>query len=391
VVELRCAADGPCNERLAVRHTKVIRLPRYLEVVNTMPMELALWRVDGQPARLAHTGAPLERTLEDLIERDPDILGEPLLIVGRQVSTAHGKIIDLLAIDGDAQLHAIELKRDKTPREATAQALDYGSWIQDLTYDEVADIFSRYRTEQSFEQAFTDRFGFAPPDEINSSHVLTIVASDMDAATERILTYLAGYQVPINVAIFRYFVDAERAYLARTWLLPEVMTSEPGTHPRSTREPWNGQDWYVAFGEESGTRSWDDARRYGFVSAGGGEWYTRSLRTLPVGGRVFVYIPKAGYVGVGTIVGEARPFDDAVLTVDGDDLKMTELDLVGGYRHPGGGPERDEYIVPVAWIKTVDRSSAIQEKGMFANQNSACKLRNRFTLETLTRRFNLDV
>ena len=34
-----------------------------------MPMELALWRVDGQPTRLSHTGAPLERTLEDLIER----------------------------------------------------------------------------------------------------------------------------------------------------------------------------------------------------------------------------------------------------------------------------------------------------------------------------------
>ena len=69
---------------------------------------------------------------------------------------------------------------------------------------------------------------------------------------------------------------------------------------------------------------------------------------------------------------------------------MTDLDLVGGYRHPGGGPEHAEYIVPVEWITTVDRADAVREKGLFANQHSACKLRNRFTLETLTRRFQLD-
>ncbi|WP_328501118.1 hypothetical protein OG828_12045 [Streptomyces sp. NBC_00457] len=39
---------------------------------------------------------PLESRLEELIEADPAMLGRPLLLVGRQVSTAHGKFIDLL-------------------------------------------------------------------------------------------------------------------------------------------------------------------------------------------------------------------------------------------------------------------------------------------------------
>ena len=69
---------------------------------------------------------------------------------------------------------------------------------------------------------------------------------------------------------------------------------------------------------------------------------------------------------------------------------MTELDLVGRYRHEGQTPDRDEYVVPANWIKTLGQSDAIQEKGLFANQHSACKLRNRFTLDTLTRRFGLD-
>jgi hypothetical protein len=354
-------------------------------------MELGLWRVDGQPVRLGHVGVPLEKELEDLIERDPDILGEPLLIIGRQVPTAHGKVVDLLAVDGDGVLHAIELKRDRTPREAAAQALDYGSWLQELTHEDVLGLFEGYRQGATFEQAFADRFGAAPPEEINTSHVLTIVASDVDAATERIIAYLAGYQVPINVAMFRYFVDEGRRYLARTWLLPETHTAEvAGARRRGAREPWNGQDWYVSFGDESGIRSWDDARRYGFVSAGGGEWYSRSLRALPVGGRVFVHIPRIGYVGVGSVTGEAVSFDDAVLIVGEHQRKMTDLDLAARYRHSGTGADIDEYVVPVTWIKTLDRNEAIREKGLFANQHSACKLRNRFTLETLRRRFALS-
>jgi hypothetical protein len=48
-----------------------------------------------------------------------------------------------------------------------------------------------------------------------------------------------------------------------------------------------------------------------------------------------------------------------------------------------------EYLVRVDWIKTVPLDQAIWEKGMFANQNSACKLRSSFTIERLVDRFGL--
>jgi len=51
--------------------------------------------------------------------------------------------------------------------------------------------------------------------------------------------------------------------------------------------------------------------------------------------------------------------------------------------------ELAEYLVRVEWIRTVDREKAIWDKGMFANQNSACKLTNKFTLERLIERFDL--
>lgn len=57
------------------------------------------------------------------------MLGETLLIVGRLVPTAHGGVIDLLAIDETAAVNVIEPKRDKTPLDVTAQTLDYGSLV----------------------------------------------------------------------------------------------------------------------------------------------------------------------------------------------------------------------------------------------------------------------
>lgn len=358
-----------------------------------MPLEIGMWRVDGPTRRMAAAAMPLESRLEELIESDPAILGEPVLFIGRQVPTAQGKYIDLLAVDAGGNLHVLELKRDRTPRDVVAQVLDYGSWAETLTHQQVLAIFEDYRPDVAFEEAFSERFGASPPDELNSEQTLTIVASDVDPATARIVEYLARFAVPVNVLFFRYFVDDGREYLARTWLVDDnrVGRSDGVKAAKGRREPWNGQDWYVSFGEDSQRRSWDDARKYGFVSAGGGVWYSRTLRGLPVGARVFVYIPGGGgYVGVGEVSGEAMRFDEAVLEVDGVPTEMTELPLTGSYQHTRDVDDNDEYIVPVEWSVTVDRSDAVWEKGFFANQNTACKLRNRFTLDGLVRRFGLD-
>ncbi|EXG82376.1 endonuclease NucS domain-containing protein [Cryptosporangium arvum] len=360
-----------------------------------MPVEIALWRADTDPpSRLAPTGVPLESQLEQLIETDPAILGEPLLLIGRQVPTGYGTFIDLLAVDAEGGLHVLELKRARTPREVVAQTLDYGSWVVGLSHSDVHEVFAGYRPGLPFEAAFAERFGAAPPDELNTRQHLTIVASDIDPATERIVSYLnTGFAVPVNVLFFRYFTDADRSYLARTWLLddaPSIGGRPTGTR-RGTREEWNGQDWYVAFGEEAGSRNWDDARSYGFVSAGGGTWFTKTLRALPVGARIFVHIPKNGYVGVGIVAGPAQTSTDAVLTINLDRQQFTDLALQGSYRLGEPiDPDHAEYIVPVEWIHTRDRDQAIWQRGMFANQNSACKLRNQFTLDALSRAFGLE-
>jgi hypothetical protein len=338
---------------------------------------------------------PLESKLEGLIEADPSMLGQALMLIGRQVPTGFGTYIDLLAIDSEGTVHVLELKRDRTPRDVIAQALDYGSWVTGLGHEEVLNLYAAYRPGHVFEQDFADFFGADPPETLNGAHRLTVIAADLDAATERILQYLnAGFGVPVNVVFFRYYTDGDRQYLARTWLLDEAdtVTVAGGGKRSGTKEAWNGTDWYVSFGEESTIRNWDDAQRYGFVSAGGGSWFSKTLRGLPLGARVAACIPKLGYVGIGEVIGEAQPFDDAVIILDGAPAQLAQQPLQASYEHKNADPSDDpaEYVVPVKWLATRPREQAVWRKGMFANQNSACKLRNRYTLDVLSEEFGID-
>lgn len=362
-----------------------------------MTLEVGLWRADGQSLRrLSPSGIALESQLEDYIEADPNLLGERLLLVGRQVPTEHGGFIDLLAVDADGNVHVIELKRDKTPRDVVAQTLDYGSWVAGLNHPEVVEIFENYRPELAFDAAFAEFFGTDAPDELNAEQVFTIVAAAVDAATERIVRFLhESFNVPVNVVFFRHFNDHGASYLARTWLVSQEAEATPRSTPKAqrTREPWNGHDWYVSFGEIPGGRVWEDARKFGFVSAGGDTWYSRTLKNLPIGARIFACIPKSGYVGVGTVAGESIRFSDAIVTVDGVEQKLADLPLDGNYQHnpTGDTGETAEYVVPIDWETTVPVSGAIWRTGMFANQNSACKLRKQFTVDTVVAALNLDL
>lgn len=362
-----------------------------------MPLEFGIWRVDEQTTKLEPSRLAQEAHLEKAIENDIGLIDSNLLLIGRQVATDYGKKIDLLAINTDGDLVVIEIKRDRTPREIVAQTLDYASWILRLSYDEITEIHGAYVQHRGlpptpFEEAFEEAFGTNPPDTLNEKHKLLIVASELDDATERIISYLANpYGVPINVAFFRYFHDAGRDYLARAWLIdPSEMDSGREGSTAKARQPWNGQDFYAAFGV-SETRAWKDAQRYGFISAGGGKWYIQTLSQLTRGKRVFVHIPGEGYVGVGEVLEAVQPLEEFHVDVNGARVPILEAPHEAPQIDKfAGDPERVEHFVRVKWIATRPRDGAIWKKGFFANQNTVCKLRNRYTLETLVEQFGLD-
>ena len=274
-----------------------------------------------------------------------------------------------------------------------AQALDYASWIENLSYEQIAEIYAEKNDGSKFEAGFDDAFGASPPENVNESHRIIVVASDLDPSTERILNYLnSNFGVPINTVFFRYFQDKSNEYLTRTWLIDpqEAEARATKTAPKKRQEPWNGRDFYVSLGEYSGT-NWDDCRRYGFICGSGGRWYTQTLDLLEPGNRVFVNIPKRGYVGVGVVKEKSCPVKDFRVKVGGKLIPILKAPLIAKEMGKNANDlETCPYLVRVEWIKAVTREEAYWEKGLFAIQHTACRLRNQFTIEKLTQHFGLD-
>ncbi|CAI1817812.1 Uncharacterised protein [Serratia fonticola] len=305
-----------------------------------------------------------------------------------------------MAIAPDASLILIEIKRDRTPREVVAQALDYASWVDDLTADRLSQIYEKFSSGGNLGEAFKQRFNIELEEEsINKSHQIIIVAAELDPSTERIVDYLSKNGISINVLFFKVFQHGDEQFLSRAWLIDPSETqtnaaqATAGTSANA-KEPWNGE-FYVSFGDPQ-SRSWEEARRYDFISAGGGSWYSQTLKQLQPGDRVWVKIPATGYVGVGLVQSAVEPANSFTInTEDGEKLAIDVLKHRELYRQNADDPDKSEYFVPVKWLETRAEHEAVNEVGFFGNQNTVCKPtapKWRHTIEKLKRYFrNWDV
>ena len=178
-----------------------------------------------------------ESRLENWLKKDISILDSDLLVIGSQVLTDFGGYIDLLCIDSLGDIVVVELKKDKTPRDTVAQALDYASWVVDLSYERVMEIANQY-LKKPFADVFQNKFETELPESVNTNHKIVVVASKIDQKSERIISYLSNaYGVNINAATFQYFKTTEGIkLLTRVFLIePERVDSNSKSKGSSKR------------------------------------------------------------------------------------------------------------------------------------------------------------
>jgi len=349
---------------------------------------------------LPATVLPEESWLEEIIEKNIELLDSGWLVIGRQVKTDNGKFLDLLCMDQNENLIVVELKKNKTPREVTAQVIEYASYMAEESSNRISEIYQEYSEKYlgekvSLDKAFYAKFNINFQDELidqkdrdgKKNVKMVIVAAEMDNSTEHIIRFLRDiYDVNIDILFFDVFQYGEDKLLSRTWFDED---SEVEEELRQDNE-WNGE-FYISFG--SGNRRWEDAQKYGFISGGGGRWYMKTLKKLREGDRVWVNIPHTGYVGVGIVTGGLSRAAEAFLCVDGQQVKMTDLTLAGDYFYEKDDLLEEEYVVPVEWIKTVTKGEAVKESGFFGNQNTVCQPKSgkwQYTLKRLREVWGLE-
>jgi len=362
-----------------------------------MPIHNAIWTVGSKPQELPEARLDSERVLEEMIVAAPRILSDEWMLIGRQERTGNGGRVDLLAIAPDGALVLIELKRDRTPREVVAQAIDYACWIEQLEAQDIVAIYSRFAPDRNLATDFERRFGQALDEEqLNYEHEIVIVATHLDDSSERIVEYLSQRGIAINVLCFQVFVHEGQQLLSRAWLLDpaetQVSLAAPTKRGTREREPWNGE-FYACFGHDK-SRDWEEARRYGFISAGGGSWYSNTLNLLNTGDRVWVKAPGYGFVGVGEVMGPREAITEFKISLDGIERPVAELLHKASYHRDFiDDPERMEYFVPIRWLHAVPIAEAVHDIGLFGNQNTVCKPTTpkwRTTVERLRERWKLS-
>ena len=182
---------------------------------------MPIFRLEGDKLIIAQeTNVELESYLESWFEKSPWALiqDEFILWIGRQTSASveKGTIYpDLLGVDAEGNLVVVEFKKDEAPREVVGQLLDYSSWANELSKEQIYEIAQKYFhnsaecQDATFETAFKRTFDISENEQLpllNRKLRLFIVAREIEDSLLRICRFLrTSYSVDIRcIAVSKF-------------------------------------------------------------------------------------------------------------------------------------------------------------------------------------------
>lgn len=137
---------------------------------------------------LGGPGQLYEDEIEALIwENSEELTGEGLFPIARKPKVTGGGLPDIVALDADARVVVIEVKRD-VDRAQLAQCLEYAGWARTTNLDELARIYHGGE-DQFFDdwREFTDGGSLRP---VTTDPRLILVARDFRGRTKSALEFL---------------------------------------------------------------------------------------------------------------------------------------------------------------------------------------------------------
>jgi hypothetical protein len=295
--------------------------------------------------------------------------------------------IDLLGVDRKGNLVVIELKRGDTGNYMDLQAVRYASMVSTMTFDQAVSTYQSFLDTASAGDArelLLSYLGWIEPNDNEfgqdvriilfsenysrelTTSILWLNAKGLDVTCFRMSAYSVDGRLLVN---FQQIIPLAEAAAYQVKVRNKQLVEQTA---RRSHVPWNGE-FYANYGDAE-ARCWADARKYGFISAGGGEWFTRTLNLLTLGSRVWVNRPGVGYLGVGLVTGKPCPANEFSVQLPEGQVPYLEVGKISdAVRRHAVDPESMELFVPIQWLATVDESKAVREPGFFGNQNSVAK------------------
>jgi hypothetical protein len=258
------------------------------------------------------------KDLEEWLVSSGNILGRRLLWIARQDRASDEDRSDLLAIDNDAELLVVELKRGYVDMSVFTQAFNYASHYAMLTQDELLERFLensthttqtplhvRVATDLEARQKFADLTGAS---EVNESQVLVLIGASFDPRVLGMCDYLnraVGSDGTISAECWKValFQDGDSHFLQVVQILPtpdlQFQIEELREERRANR--YKRDENRIRFMNKFK----ESARSRGLViSAKRGQSYECSITPenkspirVSIRKNLTLYIPKCGYYG----------------------------------------------------------------------------------------------
>ena len=330
--------------------------------------------------------------IQEWIEKSPGILGEDLLVIGKEVILSSGKRLDLLCVDKEAALVIVELKRDDSGSSVEWQAIKYASYCSGLLPEEIFRQYAGYLGKSEVEAAKAiEEFIDADIESLNCGQRIILASKEFNSEVISAVLWLREFGVDIQCTRLAPYLDEDRLFIKPETIIPlpeakDYIERKETKQRKAVSAPgeWTGC-WFVNVGEGS-HRTWDDNQKFGFIGAGQGKKYSSALKKLGIGDKIFAYMKGLGYVGFGYVESRAVMIRDFYLPDGGPSLLRAGLKAEKPDENCDD-EDLSEWVVGVRWIKTVPKAQAKTFAGVFANQNIVCKLRHEQTLKFVQQEF----
>ena len=167
----------------------------------------------------------LQRLLRDSIQ----VLDEGLLVIAEEFGEweESRRRIDLLALDRDANIVVIELKRDDSGGHMDLQALRYAAMVSTLTFEKCVEVFGTYlqgqgREEEDPAEKLLDFLGWTEPDEEAFAQDVKVLlaAADFGRELTTAVLWLNQRDLDIKCIQLQPYSDGDRVLLNVQQVIP---------------------------------------------------------------------------------------------------------------------------------------------------------------------------
>lgn len=162
--------------------------------------------------------------IQEWIEKTPDILGEELLIIAKELILPSGKRLDLLAVDRQGVLVIIELKRDDSGSDVEWQAIKYTSYCSSLTQDDIFKHFAEYIGGDASEaRDKIEEFIDTEIEDLNEKQRMILVSKEFHSEVASAVLWLREYEVDIECVRLSPHLDENQ----NLFINPEIIIPLP--------------------------------------------------------------------------------------------------------------------------------------------------------------------